>query len=158
MANEVYEVHTNLSPSQLTELAVETYKAWLQFAMGKQAIGGKVLKHPSGQYAAALSWRRTGATSIAIIADESVPQVGWIEYGRAAADIKAAMLADAKVSKDGHRYRVIPVSREPAKMWATTRPFITISDKKPGSWIVPAMPAYSPGAILADLLRENFGT
>lgn len=149
MTNEVYEVKTNLNPEQLTELAAETYRIWLGFALGKTSIGGKTLAHPSGRYAAALSWRRTGIASIAIIADESTPEVGWIEYGRQGADIREAMLSggNAKIGKDGYAYRVIPMRPDQwratpslgasdivasgggeklrpgvAKIWATARP------------------------------------
>lgn len=149
MANEIYEVKTNLNPEQLTELAAETYRLWLAFALGSQAIGGKTLAHPSGRYAAALSWRRTGEASIAIIADESTPEVGWIEYGRQGADIREAMLSggNAKIGKDGYAYRVVPIRPDDwrdtpslgasdimasaggeklrpgiAKLWATARP------------------------------------
>lgn len=152
MTNEVYEVHTNLDPEQLTELAAETYRIWLRFALGQESIGGKTLRHPSGRYAAALSWQRTGAASIAIIADETTPEVGWIEYGRQGADIREAMLGsgNTKMGKDGYAYRVVPIRpdderEEPptlgsadilsnaggerlrsgvAKMWATPRPYV----------------------------------
>ncbi len=195
MTNEVYDVHTNLDPQQLTALAAETYRVWLNFALGKQEIGGHTLQHPTGQYAAALSWKRTGVASIAIIADESVPQVGWIEYGRAGADIKAAMLQGVTPGKDGYRSRVVPIRpAEPenkpsmsaadivsasnkgglpsgvAAVWATKRPdtdpasnWVTMSDnpnahaKGVDSWKVPAMPAYAPAAVLADLLRSVAG-
>lgn len=195
MTNAVYDVHTNLDPQQLTALAAETYRVWLMFALGRQEIGGHKLKHPTGQYAAALSWKRTGVASIAIIADESVPQVGWIEYGRNGADIKAAMLQGVTPGKDGYRSRVVPIRPlEPenkpsmsaadimsasnkgglpsgvAAVWATKRPdtdpgssWVTMSDnptahtKGPSAWVVPAMPAYAPAAVLADLLRSVAG-
>jgi hypothetical protein len=109
MANMTYDVHTNLNPEQLTDVAIETYKMWLNFALGKDSLNGRTLKHPSGRYAAAVSWKRTGVASIAIIADESVPETGWIEYGRDGADMKAAQLGkgNTKVSKYGYLYRTL---------------------------------------------------
>jgi len=105
-----YTVQTDLNPEQLTLVAAETYRQWLSFALGRTAIGGKTLAHPSGRYAASMSWRRTGVASIAIIADESIAkEAQWIEEGRPGADMKAAMLGGGKTrtSKDGHLYRII---------------------------------------------------
>jgi hypothetical protein len=112
MANRSYTVYTDLSPDALTEVAVETYRQWLAFALGKEAVGGRTLKHPEGRYAASLSWKRTGVASVAIIADESVaPEVGWIEEGHGPIDLKAAMLGkgNTHTSKAGYQYRAIPI-------------------------------------------------
>ena len=188
--NQVYEVKTNLDPETLTEVAIQTYMQWLAFALGKADIGGRTLAHPSGRYAASLSWRKTGEASIAIIADEKIaPEAGWIEEGRTGADMKAAMLAGGQVGKDGYRYRDVPIRPEstapdfslqnainnasgghlPAKvgrMWTAAREgtdpgsrFIRMTDK-PGSsaWKIPDMPAYSPAASLAALLRSQIGS
>lgn len=185
-----YDVYTDLDPDTLTNVAMETYRLWLQWALGEAQIGGKVLKHPSGRYAAALSWKRIGASHIAIIADETIaPEAQWLEEGKAQTDMKAAMLGKGhtRTSASGHRYRVIPIrktSRPPrfdiasivgsnagervpagkAKMWARPRPhtnadhFATMSDKPGASdWMIPAMPAYSPAALLAQLLSQKVG-
>lgn len=150
MDHAVYDVYTNLDPQQLTEIASETFFVWMQFALGKEALNGHKILHPSGRYASALSWRRTGVARVSIIADEdSIPEVGAIEYGSAAADIKAAMLNGGHVSKEGYRYRVIPLRPDQwrdtpllsasmliqrvgsgglrsrvVKMWAKARPFV----------------------------------
>ena len=187
---KVYEVMTDLAPEMLTELAAETYRAWLLFALGKEEIGGRTLANPSGRYAASISWKRTGESSIAIIADERMaPEAGWVETGRKAFSMKAKMLRSpgTKRSKAGYRYRVIPISNTkltpsldlsrivsspngesvPAKAsrmwtraWRASRHtgsanFTTMTDK-PGTsaWVVPSMPAYSPAAILAELMRR----
>lgn len=182
-----YEVTTNLDPEALTEVAIEIYRQWLEFALGRRALGGKTLAHPSGRYAASLSWRQTGEAKVAIIADESAaPEAGWIEEGRQGANMKAAMLSGGKVGSDGWRYRDIPIrsdadtpqfdmasllnnsqgGRLPAKtgrLWAQARPaidpnahWVRMTDKPNSSdWKIPDMPAYSPAAILAELLRSN---
>lgn len=107
------EVHTNLNPQQLTEVAIETFRQWLLFALGRESIGGKTLAHPSGRYAASLSWRRIGQSRIAIIADEDIaPEAASIETGTSGADIRAAMLPGGKISADGHRYRRIPMRED----------------------------------------------
>lgn len=199
--NKMYEVYTDLDPEALTDVAAMVYRAWLAFALGQGEIGGQVLKHPSGRYAASMSWKKTGEAAVAIIADETIaPEAGWIEEGKTSADMKAAMLGkgNTRTSKAGYRYRVIPMRRDAttpsadilgdivttkagetlpvraARMWARPRwrsnpssrrtvppgivpsPFVTMTDK-PGSspWVVPAMPAYSPAAILADIIRRE---
>jgi hypothetical protein len=107
---KVYDIFTDLDPDQLGNVAAETYYQWLMFSVGKTDIGGKTLKHPSGRYASALSWRNTGRNTVAILADEdTVPEVGIIEDGSPAIDLKAKMLTPdkAKRSKDGYLYRTL---------------------------------------------------
>jgi hypothetical protein len=187
---KTYYVYTDLDPSALTEVAMETYRLWLAFALGNGEIGGKTLAYPSGRYAASISWKKEGAAHIAIIADETIaPEAKWIEEGRAQVDMKAAMLGkgNTRTSSSGSRYRAIPIRRNAvppkfdvgdivtsnagerlpvrtARMWSKPRQrvnldhFATMSDA-PGSspWVVPAMAAYSPAAILADLIRNETG-
>ena len=190
MAN-VFDVQTDLQPEALTEVAIETFRKWVSWSLGKNIKGLWTLVHPSGRYAASLSWKRTGIASIAIIADESIaPEVDWLERGHPAFSIKEKMLGkgNTKISKEGYRYRVIPMRgtqvtpsfnvdklksgrnggklpTKAASMWLQARQnigsdrFATMSDK-PGSsgWIIPPMAAYSPAAILADQLRKQYGT
>lgn len=152
MAHAVYDVQTDLDPLELSELAAETFMHWLRFALGTDELGGKKLKHTSGRYASAISWRRTGVASVAIIADEdAIPEVGSIEYGHSAIDLRSHMLfgGRAKMSKQGHMYRVLPLRpdqwralpvlspsmvintlsggrlrRAVGRMWAQPRPYI----------------------------------
>jgi hypothetical protein len=191
-ANEVFTVHTDLNPEQLTEVAIETYRRWLNFALGKDSLMGSVLRHPSGRYAASLSWKKTGTAAVAIIADEKIaPEALWIEEGASAHSMKEAMLGkgNTKTSAAGYQYRVIPIRKDgyfpqgtdanpevvntptgggisaaTGKIWSRKAPAIdashfAIMSDKPGAsdWIVPAMPAYSPAAILASLLKQEFG-
>lgn len=152
MDHAVYDVYTDLDPLQLSELAAETFFAWLKFALGQQALEGKRLLHPSGRYASALSWRRTGVAKVSVIADEdAIREVGAIEYGHPATSMKDKMLYGGKahLSKEGYLYRVIPLRpdqwrptptfapnmvvdnmgggrlrRGIARMWAKPRPWI----------------------------------
>ena len=195
-----YDVHTNLDPEQLTEVAMATFREWLKFALGLPSEVGEMLAWPTGRYAASISWRKTGESRVAIIADEAkAPEARYIEEGTTEADIRAAMLYQGKVSKDGHLYRVIPMrtrGKRPtargaaqimsmitagasgekvggafATLWAKPRPwidprrpgvrgspFVTMTEKPTANnWIVPAMPAYSPAAILARLIQQAVG-
>jgi hypothetical protein len=152
MAHAVYDVWTNLDPLQLMEVASSTFHEWLKFALGQEALGGKKLAHPSGRYASAIYWKRTGAAKVSIIADEdAIQEVGAIEYGHPSVSMKDHMLGggNTHMSKDGYRYRVIPlrpdqwrptptlspgmtldnitggrVRKGVAKMWATPRPYV----------------------------------
>lgn len=104
-----YTIHTNLNPQQLTTVAVEVYKHWLEFALGRASIGRGVLKHPSGKYASSISWKRTGQYQVTIIADTDIAKEGeWIERGAKGFNLKEIMLGQkSKISKKGYRYRTV---------------------------------------------------
>jgi len=190
--NKVYHVQTSLNPEQLTAVAIETYAKWLAWAIGKASFLGMKLKHPSGRYAASISWKRTGAATVAIIADESIsPEALWIEEGAASHSMRDAMLGqgNTKTDAEGYRYRVIPIRNDgsfpsatgstPAttqspfgggltskmgNMWSRAVPHVDAShyavmSDRPGSsdWIVPTQAPYAPGAILAALLKQEYG-
>ena len=107
----VYDVYTDLDPAQLTEVAKETYRLWLSWALGNDAgLGIGSLINPTGRYAASLSWRKTGAASVAIMSDEhKAPEAEWIETGTDGADMLQMLDHFSKTAKDGTRYRVIPL-------------------------------------------------
>lgn len=185
------EVHTNLNPQELTKVAIETFRQWLLFALGREAVGGKVLEHPSGRYAASLSWRQIGAGRVAIIADENIaPEAASIETGTPGADIRAAMLVGGKIGKDGKRYRRIPMREDllppstasfvaasvnqaarsgsvmptNASFWIKRKDtqgsdrVVTMTETNgANNWRVPPQPAYAPAAILAGLIRKDYG-
>jgi len=110
MSSDIIDVYTTLDPATLTDVAYETFRQWLAFALGRSEIGGKTLAHPSGRYAASLSWHKVGVSAVAIIADENVaPEANWIEHGTTGADIKNAMLSGAKLTADGYHYRRVPM-------------------------------------------------
>ena len=180
-----YEVNTDLDPMALTELAIVTFQKWVSFALGKESIGGNRLMHPTGRYAASMSYKQTGVSTVAIIADEKLaPEGGWIESGRAGFSLKDKMLQGKNVrrSKAGYLYRWIPINKgtdslahafrvkahSPVskQIWASIREKagkgnveFALMSNKPGSasWIIPPMPAYSPAKILADAIREQYG-
>ncbi|MHB1707752.1 MAG: hypothetical protein ACYCSH_17175 [Acidithiobacillus sp.] len=185
MKNQVYIVQTDLPPNLLGELAVQTYKMWVEFAIGKTELGGKLLRHPTGNYAAHIHKKKTGPNTIEIWADESVeaPEVSAIEYGHPAVNLKSAMLTgpnakNVHTDKAGYKYRVVPIKDTiSASLAETMRPssmakasanartqqsdrakFRVMSDK-PGSspWIVPAMTPYAPAMLLSELLQSAYG-
>ena len=112
-----YTVHTNANPQQLGLIAADTYKQWMEFALGHKEIGGKKLMHPSGKYAASISWQRQGTYQVVIVADDTVaPEGKWIEDGISGFSIKQKMLAKySKINAKGERYRIIPMPPYPDK-------------------------------------------
>ena len=162
MASFSYVVKTNLPPEQLSQMAVEVFTRWVEFALGQRALGNHRLVYPTGRYAASIEYRQEGETSIAIVA--SAPEAEIIEQGHAAVDLKTK-LQQGKVYRmhrpvgatPGTALRRIgagPPSTKP-RMWAelhqkTASGFASIGPNSlADSWIIPAMPAYSPAMILA---------
>ena len=167
MASFSYLVKTNLSPEQLSQLAIEVFVRWVDFALGGAAIGNKRLVYPTGRYAASIEYRQEGEATIAIVA--SAPEAEILEVGHAAVDLKTKL-------QHGRPYRIHrpqgatpgtslrrvgtgPSSLQP-HMWAvmhqrTASGFASIGpNSAPGSWIIPAMPAYSPALILATQAQQ----
>ena len=173
----VYDVFTDLDPDRLNEVGRETFLKWLDFATGLSELGGRRIAHPTGRYASSIRYRRFGQSRVAIVADESVaPEANLLETGHGPVDLLGKL----------HPGRTYPMHRgtggagpyvgggaRAPKMWAMARAagfsgFATT----PGSaaargptntsgtgaaWTIPAMPAYAPAQILADLVRERYG-
>jgi hypothetical protein len=130
--------------------------------MGATAIGNKRLVYPTGRYAASIEYRQEGETSIAIVA--SAPEADIIEQGHAAVDLKSKLQhgkayrmhrrTGATPGTSLRRVGAGPASLKP-RMWAELHQraatgFASIGANSPAdSWIIPAMPAYSPALILA---------
>ncbi len=145
-------IYTNQPLDKVTHIALETFKAWTQFARGEGTTPfGYSLKQSSGllvgRYAASLSFPvygrvefvqeaqtrsgNQGRKKIKSMAgksrskefnqvvfqadDKYAPEARVLEYGRPSLDMKQYMLkSNYKVSKDGVRYRVIPMPRNEA--------------------------------------------
>lgn len=92
------------------------YRRWIDFALGRADLGRGALKNPSGKYASAISWKKTGQYQVTIYADSNISkQVDSVEHGAKAFNIKDIMLAaKSKTAKDGHKYRVIPMPPQDA--------------------------------------------
>ncbi len=146
----------------VSQIAVEIFVRWVDFALGNTALGNKRLVYPSGRYAASIQYRQEGAATIAISA--TAPEADIIEYGHRAVDLKTK-LTMGKTYKmhrptgytPGTRLRRIgasPASMKP-QMWAELHAseasgFARLGpNSPPGSWIIPPMMAYSPAMVLA---------
>jgi hypothetical protein len=167
-----YVVRTNLPPEAVTSIGVDIFLLWLSFAMGEDALNGKKLHYPSGRYASSISLKQVDATTVAIVADETIaPEAAILETGHRSFDMKTVTRLQGRAlpmhrptggteGAPGLRRRgASPASLRPS-MWAELRGaegsgFASFGPNSPaGSWIVPAMAAYSPGLTLAAMARK----
>jgi len=129
----IYDIYSNLDQEEASSLALDTFQKWMEFAMGNQAIGGRMLKRPSGRYASSIRYDDSHPGYIAIYADAGeAPEANFIEDGRQnATDLKEYMLGNGKGhrSKDGSLYRIIPIKNENEVI--PTNPVIT---RTPYGW------------------------
>ena len=128
----IYDIYSNLDKEEAGSLALDKFKKWMEFAMGTQSIGGRMLKRPSGRYASSIRYDDSHPGYIAIYADAGeAPEANYIEDGRQnATDLKEYMLGDnATRAKDGSLYRIIPIKNEDEVI--PTNPVIT---KTPYGW------------------------
>ena len=165
----VYDVHTSADPATLNDIGIEIFRLWVEFALGARRLGGKMIAHPTGRYAASLSYRRYGESRVAIIADERIaPEAGILETGHGRVDLKQKLqmgrtypmhrgtmgAATPGMSVRAPGGKVSRIShRGAAGMWATAREsgFAGFATVGTAGWIIPAMPAYAPARILAHL-------
>lgn len=173
----VYDVVTDMDPQMLTAVSLEIFRMWVDFAMGKSAIGGKSLMHPTGRYASSITINRISETQIAIMSDDDMaPEGHYLEVGHKEVDLKKIMQPGkavpmhrgAKGAYGSKGYGKAVLNRTPAgrasNIWAKPKArgstgFARIPTKitadNMNSWIIPAMPAYSPAEQLAALIRQK---
>jgi hypothetical protein len=96
-------ISTDAMPEYLNTIGLEIFRLWRQFALGHIHLGGRSIAHPTGRYAAAISFRRYGSrigvrqpgqiprrtiNHIAIIADEDLaPEAAILETGHRGIDM-----------------------------------------------------------------------
>jgi len=122
MADITVDIATEEEKRGLDAFVAKLFREWVDFAMGQKDIrvGGKVANrplHPSGRYAASLSYSRrkvsTGKYKVTFSADSfSAPEAEAIEFGRKSIDLKKYMLG-----KDGRQMRVIPIRSTPSMLF-----------------------------------------
>lgn len=139
---KIYIVRTDLGPEDLHDVAMQIYAKWLEFALGEGALGGKTLKHPTGRYAAAISVTQEQDGSYLIYADDDLPEAGILESGHQAFDLKTRF----------QQGRLYPMHRGGEFTGYASISYDHLYDST--AWILPAMPAYAPARILADLARQ----
>lgn len=174
----VYDVYTDLPPEELNFVGERAFALWVDFALGKTAMDGRRIMHPTGRYASSIEFRRYNTARIAIIADEDIaPEAGILETGHGAIDLLQKLTPGRSYPMHrgtGGAPPQLTSGRGAKRVWASVRAagfsgFATVprsrvtagprntSGRGP-AWTIPAMPAYSPAKILADLIsREASG-
>ena len=170
----VYDVYTDLDPTALNAVGQEVYRRWFEFALGKVALGGRHIMHPTGRYASAIEFKQRSESRVAIIADEDIaPEAGILETGHGAIDLlKKLTPGRAYPMHRGTGGAAPQIASGPRakKIWASVRAAgfsgyaVVPRSRRPGSmntsgrgpaWVIPPMPAYSPAAILAELASNT---
>jgi hypothetical protein len=175
MAEVTYVIKTNLPPEAVTQIGMEIFARWVEFALGQASLGGRRLIYPTGRYASSISFQRVGAASVAIVADESVaPEAAVLEYGHGPVDLKTKLRpgvypmhrppgGSAHQSATGLLRRGSGPPGMKPRMWAEIRQreasgYASVSpNSPPGSWIIPAMTPYAPAMMLAAMARSMAG-
>ena len=157
--SQTFPIQSNLDPDELSDVLLETFRLWTDFALGKRAIGGKILKYPSGRYAAAITAKKDeNGRTVGIYVDDSVEgakEARIIEHGHVAVNLKDYMLRSAKVSKDGYRYRRINLRQAPIS------PLQALSNISVGGGFVSRGPKHSLRSFSKSLGRMwagNYGS
>jgi hypothetical protein len=169
-----YVVKTNLPMEAVTRIGIEIFAMWLDFATGGMALNGKRLIYPSGRYAASIRLEKRDENTIAIIADEdAAPEAAILETGHRSFDMKTVASLSGRAlpmhrptgsqevqAQTGlRRVGGGPPGLRPS-IWAEIRTsegsgFASFGpNSPPGSWIIPAMPAYAPAFSLAMAARR----
>ncbi|MDE2467483.1 MAG: hypothetical protein KGL35_01730 [Bradyrhizobium sp.] len=136
--------------------------------MGREELNGKRLLYPTGRYAASIQFKREGAASISVVADEDVaPEAAILESGHGPVDLKTKFewyrgypMHRLRTGADSpRRIGAGPPSMKPS-MWAEIRAqestgFASIGpNSSPDSWIIPAMTPYAPALTIAAMMRS----
>lgn len=181
--NQTWDIQTDLNPAMLTIVGLSMFKKWVEFAMGKTSLGGKMLMHPTGRYASHIRFAQTGVASVAIMAMEGpgVPEASILETGHKRIDLKQYFSKGRVIPMHrgaegdygsvgyGPAHNAFNIDRSAsankgqmtrgAKIWAKARAqgasgYARIGDD-PDSWIIPPMAPYSPAAQLVALLQQG---
>ena len=177
-----YVIKTDLRPVDVTRVGVELFLKWMEFALGRGSLDGKRLVYPTGRYASSLRFEQRDEATVAIVADEAIaPEALWLEVGHGEFDLKkmapslsgrgipmhrplaAAVLSPGAAMAHFKATGVRRIGAGPARpsMWAEVRAaggsgYASFGpDSDPDSWIIPAMPAYAPAHVLAQIAARQ---
>ena len=119
------EIHSDLDPKVVNKIAMYIFGLWIDFALGKLALGGRKIIYPDRTgYAASIQHTgREGNAIVGIYADESIaPEAGILEKGHGPFDLKTR-LGPGHYPMHGFRFGggVTPVRR----IGASGRPTLT---------------------------------
>jgi hypothetical protein len=138
-----YLVRTDLAPEFVTQVGLEIFKQWADFAAGIGDADGKRLVHPTGRYESSISFAQTGVATVAIVADPAIsPAAAVLETGHGIVDLK-----EKKGFPQGRIFHSAMWAYPSAKYGAFGGPdFATVGA---AGWVIPPMPAYSPAKVFA---------
>lgn len=158
---DYHVVMTNLPPEEVNRITLWVYAKWVEFAMGNISLGGHRIVAPTGRYARSIRVLWEDGVAVGVIADAAAaPEAAYIEWGHVMVDLKKKLMHGRPypMHRPGEIGRIGggPNGRR-SMMWSKlrTRAFSGYASIGPNSdassWIIPAMPAYSPSAALAEM-------
>jgi len=162
MAHEplVYDVYTNADPAELSDIQLHIFRMWAVWATGGMALGGKILRNPTGKYASSIRMESHGLSHVGILADENIaPEAGILESGHPAFDLKDHLQFGRTYPihyGGGHAARGVFGAANSRGQFLTG--FARIGpNTRPDAFIIPAMSAYQPGLELAKIAAKMAG-
>jgi len=163
---DYHVILTNMAPEDINRITLEIYQKWLDFALGKGVLNGRMIVNPTGRYARSIQVKWEDGIAVGVIADVGIAkEAAYIEWGHAAVDLKTKLTHGRAYPM--HRTTALPprIGGGPngirSRVWSQIRTraftgFASIGpNSRPDSWIIPAMPAYSPTATLAAMLAAE---
>jgi hypothetical protein len=166
VGNDYHVILTDMPPQEVSRITLEIYAKWLDFALGRTILNGRRIVNPTGRYARSLQVRWEDGIAVAVIADSAVaPEAAMIEHGHASVDLKTR-LAHGRAYPMHRSTGMMPrvgggPSGQRAGVWSQLRTraltgYASIGpNSAPDSWIIPAMPAYSPASTLAAMISDE---
>jgi hypothetical protein len=161
-----FDVWTDLPQDGITEIGFEIAKRWIAFAMGEEAINGYKIKNPTGRYASSIDVFVESPTHVAVVADEEIaPEALFLEEGHNRYDMKSQFPGRTFPMHRGAGTPILASTfmGRTNNVWATPRAEgfngfarvpTHITPENADSWIIPAMPAFSPAQYLAEYAQR----
>ena len=112
-----------MDPQYVNDTLLATFSAWINFAMGTEKLGGRILKDPSGRYASAIKaqYDEDGYVVGIYLDKDELKGRGLPGIGHRRIRLKDKMLnsSKTKISKEGYSYRYVPISDAPSSPFGT---------------------------------------
>ena len=157
----IYDVWTDLDTDQITEIGIAIAEKWIAFAMGEDSIhGSHHIRNATGRYASSIYVISDMPNKVSVIADEDIaPEARWLEEGHGQYDMKSQFPGRTFPMHRGTGNAILnsTFGGRANNVWATPRAEgfngfarvpSTITAENANSWIIPAMPAWSPAHTL----------
>lgn len=164
---KIYDVWTDLGTEQITEIGIAIAEKWIAFAMGQDTLSSYHIRNATGRYASSISVTSDAPNKVSVIADEEMaPEAKWLEEGHGQYDMKSQFPGRTFPMHRGTGNAILnsTFGGRTNNVWATPRAegfngFARVPSKitaeNADSWIIPAMPAWSPAQHLAQLAQRS---